>query len=76
MKYSNKARHFASTARTIVSNKNRPGHQSLGGSKVTPNKSDAVKQFAHMLLMGLSRRTRRVFIQQENALQTRKSEKI
>jgi hypothetical protein len=69
MKLSTKPRHVAHHSAPMNS-KNEPGHRSMGGHGITsfarklPNPASIVR----MIFGALSRRTRRVFMDQERAI--------
>jgi hypothetical protein len=69
MKYSTKSRHFA-PHKKVESNKNRPGHRSGGGLHNNRNsRNNNIAASLIQLFFGkMSRRTRRVYMEQERAL--------
>lgn len=68
MKLSSKPRHFAPMKKSGVPNKNTRGHKSHGGAKTPARKSNLAMEIVRMMFGALPRRTRRVFMEQERAL--------
>jgi len=62
MKYSNAPRHFA-PHKKVTNNKNYPGHKSHGG--MASRRKNLAAELVRLLFGKLSRRTRRVFMEQE-----------
>jgi len=63
MKYSSAPRHFA-PHKKVTNNKNSPGHKSRGGMGAA-RKKNITAELVRLLFGKLSRRTRRVFMEQE-----------
>ena len=68
MKMSSKPRHYAPRW-TGMDNKNHSGHRSHGGAKTPARARNLAMEFVRFMMGVLPRRTRRVYMEQEAALQ-------